>query len=121
MTDRALSETAMLAGLRDIRLPVEAAGGSLAELAAAIALAAGAALIVLQLLRLFSQRRRAAPMWPDRQAMLSGLADDARRMALLHLLKDRAPDRFAELKNRLYAPENPLELEELETEVARLV
>lgn len=121
MTDRALSETAMLAGLRDIRLPGEAAGGGLADLAAAIVLAAGVALIVLQILRLFSQRRRAAPTARDRLAGLSILADDARRIALLHVLKDQAPNRFARLKSRLYSPENPLELPELESEVARVV
>lgn len=121
MTDRALSETAMLAGLRDIRLPGDAAGGGLADLAAAVALAACAALIVLQILRLFSQRRRAAPADPDSLAELSDLPDDARRVVLLHILKDRAPGRFSTLKNRLYSPENPLGLQELESEVARLV
>lgn len=121
MTDRALSETAMLAGLRDIRLPVDAAGGGLGDLAAAMALAAGAALIVLQILRLFSLRRSAALTGPDRLAGLDDLPEDARRVALLHFLKDRAPDRFAPLKSRLYSRENPLDLPELEAEVARLV
>ena len=122
MTEKAMSETAMLAGLRDIRLPAEAAGGWPADLAAAVALAGFAALLVgWAVLLVSSAQARTRPR--DLQYEISDLAalpDDDRRIALLHLLKDRAPDRFAALQEGLYRPEGGPDAARLQAEVARL-
>ncbi len=122
MTERALSEEAMLAGLRDIHLPAEAAGGPLADIAAAVALAGVAALLLSGVLRLLSHRRVREPP-PDLRtelAELGSLPEEARRVALLHLLKSRAPDRFAALRGQLYRPESRLTVAALEGEVRKL-
>lgn len=123
MTETALTETAMLAGLRDIRLPAEAAGGWPADLAAAVALAGGAALLVGWFVRLLSLRQtKARPRdLQDELSDLAALPDDDRRIALLHLLKTRAPDRFTTLQEGLYRPEGGPEVARLQAEVERLV
>ncbi|MGC3940651.1 hypothetical protein ACOTTU_22860 [Roseobacter sp. EG26] len=122
MTDRALSEAAMLSSLRDIRLPADAAGGIVAELALIVGLSALAALLVAGMLRLVSLRERAPvpQTLTDRLAELRGLREGDRRVALLHLLRSHAPDRYAEVASNLYAPGNELENDALEAEVARL-
>jgi hypothetical protein len=123
MSDRAISEEAMLSSLRDIRLPTEAAGGAWADLAATIGLAAMAALGVVLALRVFSLRR-AAPATAGPKAALDALRDlpdEDRRVALLHLLRDHAPDRHAALRDRLYRPAPAIALSDLEAEVARHV
>ncbi len=121
MDDRALSETAMLAGLRDIRLPAEAAGGLLADVTATVALACMAALACAALLRLFGQRQkthRPAPL-ADHVAALKNLPEADRRVALLHMLKRHAPERFATLQNSLYRPGNHISVADLQREVER--
>lgn len=121
MSDRALSREALLAGLRDIHLPEQAAGGGLADLLAAIALGGVAALLLVVVLRALS--RRVKPTRPatlhDHIAALQSLPEPDRRIALLHLLKARAPARFAELKQALYRPDQPIPPEELEQELLR--
>jgi hypothetical protein len=123
MTDRALSESAMLSSLRDITLPAEAPGGLLAEAAMVVALAACAALLVAGLLRLISLRRKtSAPRGLKADlAALQKLAEADRRVRLLHLLRAHAPDRYAALARRLYRPEGAVTAAELEAEMARLV
>ena len=122
MSDRALSEAAMLTSLRDIRLPVEAAGGMVADVAAALGLAGLAALIVAGLLRLLAQRRPRTTQTSlqDRLAALEALPEDARRVALLHLLRAQDPARYAAIKGTLYQPGGGADLATLEAEVARL-
>lgn len=123
MNEGGLSETAMLAGLRDIHLPPGTAGDNIAEIAAAVALAGLAALLLASLFRLFSLRRPTArvPNAADRVAALAALPEPARRIACLHLLRDHAPERYALLKDRLYRPRDSLDLETLQAEVERHV
>jgi hypothetical protein len=122
MTDQAMSEAAMLISLRDITLPVEAAGGSAADIAATVGLAGILALIIAGMLRLFSMRRPAAAS-PLRGQFLAirEMPDDARRIALLHLLRQAQPEHYAAIKGALYQPEGGVDIATLEAEVARLV
>lgn len=118
----AMSREAMLAGLQDIRLPAEAAGGIFAELAVAIGFAAVAALFAVAMFRLLGSRRVVArpQTLSQRIAALDDLPDEDRRLALLHLLKSEAPDRYASFSAELYRP-NRVPLKDIEAEVARLV
>lgn len=123
MTDRALSEAAMLQSLRDIRLPTEAAGGMAADLAATIGLAGCVALVLAVALRGLSLQRRSAV--PETLAMqrasLAALPEAERRVAFLHLLRAQAPERFEALRGALYRAEGGVDIETLEAEVNRLV
>ncbi|ABV92206.1 hypothetical protein Dshi_0458 [Dinoroseobacter shibae DFL 12 = DSM 16493] len=123
MSDRALSEATMLASLRDIHLPASAPGGVWAELCVAVGLAALAALVVAAVLRAFTVRRtgQGPVSLQDRVAALEALPDDARRVALLHVLRAYAPQRYADLRAALYKPGPGVTLATLEAEVARLV
>lgn len=107
MSGQALSETALQAGLRDIRLPADAAGGIVAELAAAIALATVAALVIGLISRLFLGRkpRIVANSLARQLAELDALPEAERRIALLHLLKSHDPPQFATLRDSLYRPD----------------
>jgi hypothetical protein len=122
MTDQAMSEAAMLISLRDITLPVDAAGGSAADIAATSGLAGVLALFIAGMLRLFSMRRPAAAS-PLRGQFLAirEMPEDARRVALLHLLRQAQPERYAAIKGALYQPEGGVDIATLEAEVARLV
>ncbi|SFS81144.1 hypothetical protein SAMN04488040_1901 [Sulfitobacter marinus] len=122
MTDQAMSEAAMLISLRDITLPVEAAGRSVADIVVTVGLAGVLALIIAGVLRLFSMRRPAAGS--DLRAQILAIADmpdDARRVALLHLFREAQPERYAAIKGALYQPEGGVDIATLEAEVARLV
>ncbi len=121
--DRAMSEAAMLASLRDIHLPDLAPGGMAADIAVTVGLAGLAALLVGALLRLVSLRRKVRPRDTLRAelARLKHEPDAARRVALLHLLRARAPERYAEIKGDLYRPRGGIDTKTLEVEVARLV
>lgn len=123
MSERALSEAAMLAGLRDIRLPTEAAGGAVADIAMAVALGGAAALIAGAIIRMFSQRRVGSTPAnvAQRLAALADQPDSTRRVALLHLLKSEAPERFGALRPRLYRQDGNLSVSQLEQEVRRHV
>lgn len=122
MSDGALSEAAMRASLIDIRLPAEAAGGIWADLAIAIGLAGLLAVVVAALFRLAGQRRPAptAPNVQERLADIAVLPAPERRVALLHLLREQAPERYADLSPGLYRPGGGPGLDELTAEVARL-
>jgi len=122
MTDQAMSETAMLISLRDITLPAEAAGSLAVDIAATVGLAGIFALFIAGMLRLFSMRRPAA-VAPLRGQFFAirEMPDDARRVALLHLLRQAQPERYAAIKGALYQPEGGVDIATLEAEVARLV
>ncbi|MGR3269513.1 hypothetical protein DU478_18395 [Thalassococcus profundi] len=112
MADRALTEEALIAGLRDIRLPEHAAGGLPAELlaAAAIGLLIAAVLgLAVRALSFAKVPRRAAPAVPP--------GDE--RLALLRRLKTQAPERYAQLARDLYRPGGVPDLDTLRAEVAR--
>lgn len=123
MSDRALSEEAMRTSLHDINLPFDAAGGVLADIAVTIGLAGAAALLVAGLLRTFSLRTR--PESPvtikDRLAQTESLPEDLRRIALLHLLRQHAPVRYAEIARDLYRPQAGVTAQTLQAELDRLV
>jgi hypothetical protein len=122
MTDQAMSEAAMLISLRDITLPVEAAGGGVADVAVTVGLAGVLALIIAAGLRLFSMRRRVAmPPLRGQYLAIREMPDDARRIVLLHLLKHAQPERYAAIKGALYQPGGGVDIATLEAEVARLV
>jgi hypothetical protein len=119
MSDDPERAQTLLAGLRDIRLPVEAAGGTVAELAAAVALSAVAAVVVAGGARQIGRRAGHVPPAPEANPLdaLSALSGDDRRVALLHLIRARDPDRYACLRQRLYRREGALDLAALEAEV----
>ncbi|WP_172331069.1 hypothetical protein [Mangrovicoccus sp. HB161399] len=122
MTGAPASEAAMLAALRDIHLPLAAPGGTVAEIAAAVAVGGAAAIAAALLLRL-ATRRRPRPA-PETLAAsldrLAGAPEDVRRIELLRLMKARAPDRFAALCPDLYRPGPVLASELLERELRGL-
>ncbi len=122
MNETGLSETAMLASLRDIRLPAEAAGGPVADIAVAVGLAVMAALVVVALLRLLSTGRDAAAEHPH-GGMTAGSdwSDARRRVALLHLLRVRDPERYSAIAGDLYRRGGGPDLKVLEAEVERCV
>lgn len=123
MSDGALSETAMLISLRDIRLPPEAAGGVVADVAVTLGLAALIAFFMAGLARAVSQRKITGQT-PSLRAQIAGLSDQPepeRRVALLHLLRAHAPDRYVALRGDIYAPGGGVDPDTLEAEVQRLV
>ena len=120
MTDRALSEAAMRAGLQDISLPAQAAGGVLADLALTVGLAGLAALALGVVLRAFSRRKPRYESTSDALSALRDLAEPERRIAMLHVLRARAPERYAQLTRDLYRADTSLSLAALEAEVKRL-
>lgn len=119
MLDDPAREQVLLSGLRDIRLPPDAPGGVIAEIAAVVALAAFAALLTVALVRLIARRVGLGRQAPGANPldMLAGLDADDRRVALLHLLRARDPDRYACLRRDLYRRDGALDLAALEAEV----
>lgn len=117
-----MSEAALRASLIDIRLPSDAAGGVWAELIVAIGAASLLAVGIAALVRLLGQKRAVshAPTMSDRLAEIAALPPTDRRVALLHLLREVAPERYAELAPALYRPESAPDLDHLTAEVARL-
>lgn len=96
----------MRESLLDIRLPEASALAPFADLLLAAGFGGCAALIVVGLVRLVSRRRtgEARASVADRIAALRTLPDDARRVGFLNLLKEIAPERYAELRPKLYRP-----------------
>ncbi|MEM9239757.1 MAG: hypothetical protein AAF922_12390 [Pseudomonadota bacterium] len=122
MSDQRISEANMLAGLRDIDLPARETGGVIAEICILIGLAGLAGLLVAMVLWLFLvPRPTAAQQHKDELASLAALPEEHRRVVLLHLLRNRAPEHYANIKDRLYLPGAELSLRELEAEVRRSV
>lgn len=118
-----MSKEAMLAGLADIRLPEAAEGGLAAELAVAIGVAALTAGCLMAFGRILGvSRRRVRPL--SLAAEIDAVADLApteRRLRLLHLLKARAPGRYAELLSGddLYKPDGAPDVAAIEAELRR--
>lgn len=121
MSDTALSEEAMLASLRGLRLPSEAVGGLVADVAVAVGLAALVALFAVALVRVASVRRLPADDLGKQIEALEGMPEARERVALLHLLKGVAPERFEALQGALYQPDGVVDLAQLRAEVARHV
>ncbi len=96
MADRALTEEAMLTGLRDIHLPGDAAGGTAADLLAAAAIGLLLAFMLGALLKTFTVSPRVREFGSD------ALSDDIDRVQALYRLKLHHPDRFARFRPLLY-------------------
>ncbi len=122
MTGRALSEDRMLQALHDIRLPAEAAGGALGDMAATLAMAGILALLVGSAIRLMTRKRiaRQDRSLADVLDELQAMPEADRRVALLHLLKARAPSRFEALRPSLYRRGSGSDVNQLEAEVRAL-
>lgn len=107
MTRTGLSEEAMRQSLLDIRLPAGDLNATLADLLMTAGLGGVAALVALGLIQLVTRRRRipVEVTLKDRITALQGLPDDTRRIGFLHLLREIAPDRYAELRQTLYLPD----------------
>jgi len=120
--EQSFSKDTMLASLRDIRLPDTAAGGALADVMVSIGLAALAAMLCIAILRLFFRPRcNASGVTLERRVHDAfALSEADRRVALLHILKQYAPERYKALSGGLYAP-GQLDMAQLEAEIARLV
>lgn len=104
MSGTPLSEDAMRDSLLDIRLPEAGALAPVADILLAAGLGGALALAVLGVARMVSRRREAVcpPSVADRAAALRALPEDARRIGFLHLLKEVAPERYAEIRPELY-------------------
>ena len=99
--------------LLDIRLPPGGALEAVADVLVSAGLAGCAALAVVGLMRLAFTRRRGAatPGLEARIAALAELPEDARRVGLLHLLKEVAPERYEALRPKLYRPGEKIDVE----------
>jgi len=120
--EQSFSKDTMLVSLRGIRLPDTAAGGALADIMVSIGLAALAAMLCVAMLRMFFRPRRKATAVTLAQRVQDAMAlpDADRRVAMLHILKHHAPERYTDVSGTLYAP-GQLDLARLEAEVTRLV
>ncbi|KRS10957.1 hypothetical protein XM53_18725 [Roseovarius atlanticus] len=113
MSGEPLSEAAMRDSLLDIRLPPGGALEAVADVLVSAGLAGCAALAIVGLMRLAMTRRRGAetPGVEARIAALRDLPEDARRVGLLHLLKEVAPERYDALRPKLYRPDAQIDVE----------
>ncbi|MEM9552111.1 MAG: hypothetical protein AAGA05_13110 [Pseudomonadota bacterium] len=120
MSEGGISHETMLNGLRDIRLPPEAAGSQVADVFAVAGLSLGAAVLAVLLARSISQAKPKEPPLVQQIETAAHLHEDDRRVLFLHLLKSRDPAGFNALSDQLYRPDR-IDLATLETEVRRLV
>jgi len=113
MSGAPLSEAAMRDSLLDIRLPPGGAAEAVADVLVSAGLAGCAALVVIGAMRLAFTRRRAALTQglEARIAAMRDLPEDARRVGLLHLLKEVAPERYDALRPKLYRPGEQIDVE----------
>ncbi|XDA99016.1 hypothetical protein AB1M95_03690 [Sulfitobacter sp. LCG007] len=124
MSGRSMTQDAMLASLQDIRLPEASAGAGVADVFVVIGLTALLALAVLAVLGALGLRN--APLrrvsMPVRVAEALRLPAGPRRVALLHLIRERDPLRYAVLAegHTLYR-RGGLKLEAIEEEARKLV
>ena len=117
MADPLISHETILASLHDIRLPTEAAGGLLAEVAVAIGLGFLCAGVLGFVIPVFAGRRRpeVGRTLVERVADLRHLPDEARAMALLHLMRSATPETMPKDRTTLYAADGFPTAAELET------
>ena len=117
----AVSKEAMLAGLRDIRLPPPVAGEAFADVAASVGLAGVLALAVALCWRAIAERQtRPRPATLSAQVeAFAELPEGERRSELLKLLKNARADRFASLRPHLYRPDAPFTNDQIAREILR--
>lgn len=122
MSDGKISEAQMLASLHDIELPAQALGGQIPELFMIIGIAGLSGMLLALLVRtVFTHSRNAGSDTQRRLRQIHKLPEPERRVALLHLLRDRAPDRYASYQDKLYHSDGGIDLVRLEREVRDLV
>ena len=120
--DRAGADpAALLAGLHDIRLPVEAAGGAWAVAAAAMAVGLLIALCLTPHIRLMTApRRREAPRGlTERLAALDALPPERRQEALLRLAAETRPELLTRLGPGIYRRDGAPSAAAIEAELRR--
>lgn len=106
MTERAAGPEDLLAGLHDIRPPLEAAGGWPAEAAVILAAALIAAWAVSFALPLVTAPPRTREeTLADRIAAARALPEGARVIALLHLIRAERPEALPDIAPLLYRPD----------------
>ncbi len=102
---QALTEEAVQAGLVEIRLPGEAAGGVVAEIAAGAGIGLALGLCLALVLRP-ALRRRARPVKPpsftERLTAAEALPEAERELALLRLWREADPTGYAQRRGRIY-------------------
>ncbi|MCO6382081.1 hypothetical protein [Oceanicola sp. 502str15] len=104
---QALTEEAVQAGLAEIRLPGDAAGGFGSELAAGAGIGLALGLCLAVALRPVLRRRprpAPAPGFAQRLAAAEALPEAAREVALLRLWREADPAGFAAHRGDLYLP-----------------
>lgn len=121
MADRKLTADDLLAGLADIRLPAEAAGGLAAELFAALGLGLLLALAISAVLPLITKRKTVSSRRSVRERIKAAraLPDSERTIALLHLLKEKRPEIAERMNKTIYAPGGLPEPSVLEAELGK--
>lgn len=104
MADQPSPSIDLLSGLYGNRLPETAAGGIWADMLVAVGIGLLCAVAVSSLLPLITSERRQKPTVTLRVeiARLESLPDAARKIGLLHLLRERDPRSFHALRSRLY-------------------
>ncbi|MBY6047200.1 hypothetical protein [Vannielia litorea] len=103
---QALTEEAVQAGLVEIRLPADAPGGLIAELAAGAGMGLGLALCIALLLRpvLRGRERPPAPAsFAQRLAAADALPEEQREIALLTLWREADPSGYGAQRSQIYA------------------
>ncbi|QHQ36514.1 hypothetical protein [Algicella marina] len=104
MSERGLTRDDMIAAMQDIRLPAEAPGGLIADLAVAIGLGLLVALLFSAVLPLVTRRQQPPrpPTAEESMGRLDGLPEDMRVIGLLHILRSHDPARAREFTEELY-------------------
>lgn len=118
MADALITAEDLVAGLHDIRLPSHAAGGVVADVAAAAGLGLIAALFIALLVPLVSVRLASArsEVLKDQIAALEGLSPEERGVALLRMIAARNPGSSV-LSGDLYTRDGLPSVEALEAEL----
>ncbi|MCP4070881.1 MAG: hypothetical protein GY742_03965 [Hyphomicrobiales bacterium] len=121
MNKQGITEVDFLAGLHDIRLPSEAAGGLASEILAALGIGLLLAVCIGLLAPLVTKRKSKIPLpgLPDRIEALKLLPDEGRAIALLHLLKENNPEAAAGFCRNIYSPGGIPQISILENELMK--
>ena len=122
MADRAILAEDIIAGLHDIRLPSQAAGGTIADIAAAIGLGLLLALLVGYLTSLITIQKTAPnpPSPQDQIRAFEGLTDEDRVLQLIGLIKAYDPTAPILKDTDLYAQGGLPSIAELEAHLKTL-
>ena len=119
MNEQGITEIDFLAGLHDIRLPSEAAGGLASEILASIGVGLLLAVCIGLVLPLVTKikSKTPPPSLSDRIDALKLLSDEGRTIALLHLLKENNPEAAERFCSNIYSPGGIPQISMLENEL----